>query len=97
MSDAIKIGDLVQVVRAMPCCGETKLTKLGFVFIVQSLGKTRTRTTCVNCGHQYAPGVPYAVAEDGNGSLTEILKKIDPPEQGDDLPTRADLPEDIAA
>ena len=48
MSEPIKVGDLVQVVRGMPCCG--KITQLmGTVFKVSALVDNEG-TTCITCG-----------------------------------------------
>ena len=48
MNEPIEVGDLVQVVRGMPCCGAT--TKLmGVVFKVSSLVDNEG-TACSSCG-----------------------------------------------
>ena len=82
----IKTGDLVMVVRPAPCCGSA--VRLGLLFIATTGKGFGVR--CLNCGiHTY--GGFFIDGSTGHGYLTSRLKKIDPPAEGDSLPTRADI------
>lgn len=81
----IKAGDLVMVVRAMPCCGGIR--QFGTVFRVTDVKSEWGY--CTFCGH-----IKYATLASGDKSFFRevvTLKKIDPPEEGDSLPTRKDI------
>jgi len=85
MSD-IKAGDLVMVVRPSTCCGNSSL--LGSIFTVDDVFRGIGR--CGRCGHIHT--LPVDIVETPNLSLlASTLKKIDPPAEGDSLPTRKDL------
>lgn len=86
MSD-IKVGDLVMIVKPTLCCGVGK--SLGQIFTVCALVDA-TRSIFPRCGSTHAA----RLAQDGNDRRwceIDRLKKIDPPAEGDSLPTRADL------
>lgn len=85
MSD-IKVGDLVMVVRKTRCCSRGKTT--GKVFRVAKNDGVVTGE-CGACGATVTD--EYIENEDGHGFSGYRLKKIDPPAEGDSLPTRADL------
>ncbi|MRT30849.1 hypothetical protein [Herbaspirillum sp. CAH-3] len=89
MSD-IKVGDLVMIVRGMPCCGGTKNIPLGFAFTAYALSKMTAPESCDSCG-AIVDGLAVVYADSGMGAYLHCLKKIDPPAEGDSLPTRADL------
>ncbi len=88
MSGAIKAGDLVMVVRPTICCGYSG--HIGRTGTAEMLPGHVVRVACTNCGHRdlsvasfFAIGlVAYQASR---------LKKIDPPSEGDSLPTRRDI------
>lgn len=84
---AIKPGDLVMIVKLTACCGKGKL---GHTF---TAGELRMMiSACPHCGHfDNSILVAHPSRPDRVGVLLSRLKKIDPPETGDSLPTRADL------
>lgn len=84
MSD-IKAGDLVMVVKPAPCCGDSRA--IGCIRVV--LGIERSAWECSECGG--ATVETCAVLGDEVGCELSRLKKIDPPADGDSLPTRKDL------
>lgn len=93
MSD-IKAGDLVMIVKLMPCCGNGKLGYSFTAMAVRSL-----RSTCGFCGHVYESNVlvGHPSYPERTGVLMSRLKKIDPPAEGDSLPTRANLDQPVTA
>lgn len=84
MSNGIKVGDLVMVVKPQPCCGGS--ISCGIIGIVSSI---KTTNHCKTCKTKYEPETAAELAS----RLVRLsrLKKIDPPAEGDSLPTRADL------
>ena len=50
-SQAISVGDLVQVVRSAPCCGPSKA--IGWVFVVEEIIVSQHQ--CWGCGHISVP------------------------------------------
>ncbi len=85
MSD-IKAGDLVMVVKPTPCCGNS--SHIGAVFAVVNV--VSTACTCGLCLRAFRD--PVRITEGPNGHvLVSCLKKIDPPAEGDSLPTKADI------
>lgn len=87
MSDEIKVGDLVVVVRKAPCCGNDKYT--GYFYTVAAKGG-HYFVKC-SCGQVDDNDDTFVMLNDGNYIEKNRLKKIDPPAKGDTLPTRADL------
>jgi len=86
MSNDIKPGDLVIKVRPTTCCGNP--SNIGIPFKVAKLHYGNF--TCRDCGafhENIAAGNNYG---DLGGEI-ECLIKIDPPENGDTLPTRKEL------
>lgn len=80
----IKKGDLVMVVRPKRCCGDG--SSLGIVGVVLDM---IPGSSCCGCGN-----VRRGLVAHISGGLygdPENLKKIDPPADGDSLPTRKDL------
>jgi hypothetical protein len=75
MSDeTIRKGDLVQVVRPMPCCGLT--TYIGWIFTAHSDEVLRA-AVCANC-LRYRADQRVVHKSAGTGYPREILKKIPP-------------------
>lgn len=88
MSNDIKPGDQVMVVRVRSCCG---MGILGLVFTVAAVRSANTRC---KCGAEFWGDLVADAPPDVRGGgpvLLSRLKKIDPPAEGDSLPTRKDL------
>lgn len=82
----IKTGDLVMLVRPTPCCGNVGwLGTTGTISII-----LRRAGRCAYCGKVSERTVASLNGLEGSVSV-ERLKKIDPPADGDSLPTRADI------
>lgn len=86
MSD-IKVGDLVMVVKSTPCCGNSSVN--GMVFRVTRMAVERS--VCTKCFAVFTDQVRVTV-ENGKSGLLCRFKKIDPPAEGDSLPTRVEKP-----
>jgi len=91
MSDRpIQVGDLVMIVK-----GGCRTDNIGKVFKVARLGSLGKN--CPMCGttHGFPMGTPLASDKTtGNiGFEFPRLKRIEPPQFGDSLPTRADIKE----
>lgn len=85
MSDKIKPGDLVQVIKPTVCCNHPGV--IGMIFIAEDIGY-KENLICLHCDQK--KGAIYAIlSPKGWGELSRC-KKIDPPSEGDSLPTRAD-------
>ena len=82
----IKKGDLVMVVRPSPCCGN--INAIGITFI--AMPKTSQRLRCAYCAALTTTG-HFLNSSTGYGYPPSRLKKIDPPSEGDSLPTRKDI------
>lgn len=81
----IKSGDLVMVVKPSPCCGNC--AAIGRIFTVKAVEVEHGR-----CGHCKTMSILARVTTEDNQYIQLIrLKKIDPPTEGDSLPTRKDL------
>jgi hypothetical protein len=83
----IKTGDLVMIIKPTTCCGRSD--GIGMTF---SAGHVLKATIlCPFCGDR-SP-IKVAVEKVGVDLYVEAprLKKIDPPAEGDSLPTRRDL------
>ena len=86
MSD-IKVGDLVMIVKPTVCCGYAG--RIGRVF---RAGRFNTKSAkCSLCGARATSFVGVLNPESGKFVDVVRLIKIDPPAEGDSLPTRADL------
>jgi len=94
MSDEIKSGDLVMVVRGLPCCGFMGLAHFGLTFIVTAVFPAPPGLSCKCCNapaSAAAPCVGANISGEADAMLMSMVKKIDPPAEGDSLPTRRDL------
>ena len=91
MSDAIKPGDLVMIIKPMPCCGYSG--GLGLLRTVQAFTTNALGTRCVGCGfpdrRDFGPHT-HANLGDFYASLYR-LKKIDPPALNEDAETHREL------
>lgn len=83
----IKIGDLVMVVKPMPCCGYSGA--LGKVCIVVDR-HIREMGECVHCGHT-EKNVNAVALDDGHVRNIARLIKIDPPSLQDETITEKEL------
>ena len=90
----IKKGDLVMVVRGVPCCGRTD--KLGSVFVVLE-GRVTPNVTCAYCGASLPHGDVSVMCNDGHARQRYRLKKIDPPATGDEVSTRVTKKQPVSA
>ena len=88
MSEPIKVGDLVMVVKPAICCGSPR--RIGLVVRVTGLTNGE-RTRCTWCS--LSDVVP--LAEYSSDLCIDIrrLKRIDPPAIGDSLPMRKTVKE----
>lgn len=82
---SIKAGDLVMVVRPSPCCGN--FSDAGRIFRVKEIMRGPGR--CPSCLE--VAQVTAAMIDHRYGLEVFCLKRIDPPSEGDSLPTRKDL------
>ena len=93
MSEPLKIGDLVMVVRWLPCgCG------LGMTGIVSRLWTSNaTFGQCWKCKAKFTPTRPMkaVTVSDAFDVDSSWLKRINPPEHGDSLPTRREMKEKV--
>jgi hypothetical protein len=83
----IKAGDLVMVVRPMPCCGNAR--SIGKVFEVRRV--TRDLARCPHCKTEFEE--TYANAVNGRGWEVPRLIRIDPPA----LPESIDAEREVTA
>lgn len=91
MSNDIKAGDLVMVVGPNPCgC----CLDVGFIYKAKTITKAHQFFSyrCRGCGYMWEPTTDCVNGEDFISYGTHRLIKIDPPAEGDSLPTRADKP-----
>lgn len=83
----IKPGDLVMVVKSSLCCGD--VSRIGEIFRAQGVG-IRPYAVCVHCGREATNY--FGVHKRGRyWHSASRLKKIDPPAEGDSLPTRREI------
>lgn len=87
MSDDIKAGDLVAIVRGSPCCGflgchsyYSQYTIKGFT----STEKIADIVSCKECGHTYEKNIPIAIFEGNRAAFVSMIKKV-PPLQEDEF------------
>ena len=88
MTAPIKPGDLVMVVKPNKCCGDAK--SVGRDFTVGAI-TLHARCECPNC---WGFGRGTFIEDAGKPRTGELLSqvvKIDPPAEGDSLPTRQDM------
>ncbi len=88
MTALVRPGDLVMVVKANPCCGGAK--SLGQVFTVADL-KPLSVCRCDDCGRDSVGTFVARADRPGHGEYLPQVFKIDPPTEGDSLPTRKNL------
>lgn len=81
----IKKGDLVMVVKPTLCCNSS--SGIGLIFTVASTGYGWGK--CAYCSEESKRAIAFL--PDGSCGTLSRLKKIDPPANGDSLPTRKDL------
>lgn len=91
MTDAIKPGDLVMIIKPMPCCGYSG--GLGLVRTVQAFTSRECGTKCVGCGISNRSDFgPHSHANLGDFYVWLYrLKKIDPPALADETETNREL------
>lgn len=88
MSQDIKLGDMVMVVRGTPCCGF--LGQLKYLQVATVVSVDHLDFVCRSCMTPLGERAGV-VFDTGLGALASMVKKIDPPADGDSLPTRKDL------
>jgi len=88
----IKAGDLVMIVKPTLCCGNAG--SLGQMFIVDDRPLPQ-KSKCYFCGSVEPITKEIVPLSSKNVCARSRLKKIDPPAEGDDLPTRRDLHNNI--
>lgn len=91
MSDEIKVGDLVMVVRGKPCCGDT--SRLGVCFVVAEIWEWDDAETyvCDHCEEIQKNGILACEEGDNEGDYLSMLKRIDPPAVNDEVETQREL------
>lgn len=84
-SDEIKPGGLVQIIKKTPCCNSD--ASIGQIFVAGKI--VINGIGSCPCGAVYRDN---AIEDPIDGDYVSInrLKKIDPPSEGDSLPTRSD-------
>lgn len=92
MSNDIKVGDLVQVVRPTGCCGNGN--SLGRTFVADRLG-TRDRTYCMFCRDEPNDSATVVYGDDGICYERERLKRIPPYSQLEHFRTEESLRRDV--
>ena len=87
---AIKVGDLVQVVK-WPCCGRL----LGHVFTVGKLWNVDSPHRCMYCGTDAPKGIAAVSMESPTdvGGMVQWLKRIPPLEELEGQNQKEDLRE----
>jgi ribosomal protein L37AE/L43A len=80
MSNDIKAGDLVMVVKPKPCCNNYKLGK---VWTVSRLFYNRWH--CHQCGFTSKESILMAEMSTGEATMAYRLKKINPPSQDETI------------
>ena len=73
MSEPIKVGDLVMVVRPASCCGHAR--RMGFAFVITRI---HNGSECATCRIEH-PGMAVAIGEGmARGVRVPRLKRIPP-------------------
>lgn len=90
MSEPIKAGDLVVVVKTTPCCGNPKA--LGMHFVVKSLRPARGRYHCSHCNTTW-PTEVVALKEVPFAYQLHRLKRIPPLAELEGQRTQEDIRE----
>jgi hypothetical protein len=86
MSEQIKKGDLVMVVKPTPCCGSR--VAVGRLFPVEIIGSGNGR--CILCGAVF-PDTYFAAGQDRMGYHLNRLKKLNPPADEESRETTKEL------
>ncbi len=77
--ETIRAGDLVMIVRAMPCCGALTGVE-GAPFVVTRVIRIYFNTRCVSCRHLFLGDGLAAMGSAINRPIRlERLQKINPP------------------
>lgn len=79
----IKVGDLVQIVKPLPCCGG--VASLGQIFAVAEVNGDERGLRCTVCGHWTAHSVDARDARDNLWVPLSRLKRIPPLDELDDV------------
>lgn len=87
MSQDIKPGDTVMVVRGLRCCGNDG-GHLGLTYVVS--GVEMADATCAACGAPILEDVAFR-ASDEKGALVSMLKKLPPLTEDESNETRQDI------
>jgi len=82
----IKVGDLVMVIKPIPCCGYDK--RIGMISTVEQI--VERGMYCTICGHNFGTSTHTIV--NGIGFSFDRLKKIPPLEEQDKIETKEELP-----
>lgn len=88
MSNEIKPGDLVMVVKPAPCCGST--SAVGWIGRASAPPSYAVRAQCGTCGKINWDVSKFLDVENGAYHI-ETLKKIDPPALVDEAETTREL------
>ena len=79
MSEPIKVGDLVQIVKPSPCCGSYK--NVGKIYTVAAVNATPPYTHCAGCFKPRQPNGYLRLSSDSpdNGHIEQWrVRKIPP-------------------
>jgi hypothetical protein len=76
MSEPIKVGDLVVVVRANPCGCEDRI---GLTFLVNDVFKTGRQAHCLTCGDVWDGGMRTLANYGGENTVNVKRLKLIPP------------------
>lgn len=90
MSDLIKPGDLVMVVRPSECCGN--YGDIGIIGTVSAIPNWVADMICRSCGTKTLNMTSHVVVMGGGVNICR-LKKIDPPALSDDVERIRELEE----
>lgn len=88
MSAGIKPGDMVMVVKPSPCCGST--STIGWIGRASAPPSYAVSAECNTCG-KIDWDVSKFLEVENRAYHIDTLKKIDPPAEGDSLPTHSEL------
>ncbi|MCR4299635.1 MAG: hypothetical protein NUV75_12975 [Gallionella sp.] len=81
-------GDLAMVIRTQPCCGWE--SPLGFTFTVQAI-RFDPNAICGHCKKSYQATIAFDGAILKGGFDVKRLKRIDPGNISEDVPTKEEL------
>ena len=83
----IKAGDLVMVVRPLPCCGHAK--HIGRTFVVGHVARLMGK--CPNCKEWFSAVDCAMEVEENVGMLVQCLIRIDPPALPESIDTEREV------